>query len=1029
MAEAVLLERDKLVLRLRRDLIGPDQPDEVLSSRPSDVYLTGILWPAQQQDAEDDVSLDGGADDGESEAEEAAPQRIATKPSTAGVSFAFKGEAGVEAHVQLGVYIEGISEDGNLQVWKRQQIVATLPVLPVVGVSTYPVPEAPPGCMLSARIIRHQDFYLATVTLVNRISLPEKPERSQVEAATLFQVGLEVVPGKGSELHPRPSFSQPGEDEDERVNALLYRSLKEYATGHNCAAEWEVADALVKRISISWIPIAVVSAVSADGHEDFRDVVSMGPDGPLGAEWLSRVSQAELINGLSKFLGCYETWIKRQCRKIPDLPASCQQQAETNLRQCEVALDRMREGVELLRISSAARQSFQLANRAMALQRKWSYPDAPLQWRPFQMAFILLNCPSLLDSNHPDRNTMDLLWFPTGGGKTEAYLGLISILAFHRRLSKKDPDEGAGVAVIMRYTLRLLTTQQFERAAAVIFACELIRRDREKHAGGLGSIPFSVGLWVGGDATPNKFEDARQILVGGSDTGGSPVQLKKCPACRQGLEWEANESLERIEARCLTAGCSLNFGDQPLPIYTVDTDVYREKPTLVIGTVDKFAQVATGSKVRPLFALDGGEPPDLILQDELHLISGPLGTVTALYEVAVDRLCSRGSSRPKVIGSTATIRRAQEQIKALFDRDAFQFPPPGLDSGDSGFAVTDSGHPGRLYCGVTTAGRSPKFTLQAVTASLLQSATSLDPQRSDDYWTLLEYFNSLRELGGALVMMQDDVNDSVQMYASRHDEEARELDPPEELTSRRSQTEILEMLDTLATPRHRPGAVDMVLATNMISVGVDVQRLGLMVVNGQPKSMSEYIQATSRVGRKKDAPGLVVVVYNNSKVRDRSHYETFATWHQAIYREVEAISVTPFAPRSRDRALHAVLVALVRHLVEGMQDRPANITSVPSCEIDAIVNFIVERAKRVDSGEPGVMEELEERLKRWEALSRPEYMNRRKPNQSLMQDAERAAALRAAGRQTGEAWPVMNNMRSVEPSTELRLYLPKKRES
>ena len=619
---------------------------------------------------------------------------------------------------------------------------------------------------------------------------------------------------------------------------------------------------------------------------------------------------------------------------------------------------------------------------------------------------------------------MDLLWFPTGGGKTEAYLALIAFLAFYRKLSVGEAkNEGDGVAAIMRYTLRLLTTQQFSRATAVILACEAIRRgcipEADCSSNELGNSPFSIGLWVGGGAVPNKVNDAADALSSSSDQA-TPRQLVNCPACRESLNWFHNKQAGAIHVRCENKNCILFHPEEPLPVWTVDEDIYRVRPTLLIGTIDKFAQIVRRVDVNRLFGLDNNHPPDLILQDELHLISGPLGTVTGLYEVAIDRMFSYRGTCPKIIGSTATIQRASEQVKSLFNRQTAQFPPPCLDADDSGFAVVDPNAHGRVYTGVTTAGRSAKFSLQAVAASLLQSAVggTTDDKVRDPYWTLISYFNSLRELGGALVLMQDDVNDSLAILARRRGETPRNPQLIEELTSRRTQADVRDMLKQLTITADAQGSLDIVLATNMLSVGVDIPRLGLMLVNGQPKGTAEYIQATSRVGRG-NVPGLVIAILNNAKARDRSHYESFPTWHTTLYRDVEPTSVTPFASRARDRALHAVLVALVRHLAPGMLELPR----LDDAAIDVakgLINDIVERSSLIDPEETSVLSELEQLLEIWESRNPRSYWNW-PVRSSLLQDAERAATLQAMGRTPGEAWPTMNNMRSVEASTRFRL--------
>jgi len=466
--------------------------------------------------------------------------------------------------------------------------------------------------------------------------------------------------------------------------------------------------------------------------------------------------------------------------------------------------------------------------------------------------------------------------------------------------------------------------------------------------------------------------------------------------------------------------------DAPLPVYTVDELVYRKCPSLVIGTVDKFAQLARRPDAASILGVDTRcDAPDLIIQDELHLISGPLGTITGLYEIAIDDLCSRESVHPKIIGSTATIKRAPDQIRALFDRDTFQFPPPVIDASNSCFAVIDRRVPGRLYTGVTTVGRSPKFTLQAVSASLLQSADPVEtaaPER-DPYWTLVSYFNSLRELGGALVLMEDDVRRSIESYAVRRQEPARDLRIVEELTSRLSSSDIPRILDDLGMKITTGDAVDALLASSMISVGVDIPRLGLMVMNGQPKTVAEYIQATSRVGRG-STPGLVVGIFNNGRTRDRSKFESFRSWHDTLYRDVEATSVTPFASRARDRALHAVLVMLVRHLVSGMKENDqVKLTDARRVEVEALAERILERAERIEPAETdGARERLQELIELWSRRTDLEvYWDDYQERPTLLMSAEQHAAKVISGSGDLDAWATPNSMREVEPGVQYRL--------
>jgi hypothetical protein len=887
----------------------------------------------------------------------------------------------------------------------------------------HPVPV---GLRLHVRTTGWSGGRLITLTVVNAAVPDPDDGRRGMEKATLFQVSMTVVPDDGTSIVARPSRRAAIDDED-RSAALLYRNAREYAAGHTCSVCWELDEGSdpVRSIGTSWIPTALVPAVSSSGHEVFETL--RDPEGSvLSAEWLAHAPDDELAKGLGSLAGAYGKWIHLQADIISDLDPKFSEQAVKNLQDCRNVLDRIKRGAERIGQDPPTAAAFRLANQAMMVQFDWGQTGKDRQklvWRPFQLGFILLVVESLSEGEHPARSIMDLLWFPTGGGKTEAYLALVAFLAFYRRITDDDHREMKSVSSVMRYTLRLLTTQQFSRAAAMILACEAIRRRKiAVHDDGLnlGGAPFSIGLWVGGDATPNRFRDAADSLGGNLDIP-TPIQIIRCPACGGTLDWRAVQATETVQVSCPAKSCHLFSEDAPLPIWTVDSDIYAEKPTLLIGTVDKFAQIVRRKEINSLFGVGVGLPPDLVIQDELHLISGPLGTVTGLYETAIDRLFSNGKQRPKIIGSTATIRRASDQVLALFNRSVCQFPPSGIDASDSGFAVVDKDAPGRLYAAVTTAGRSAKFTLQATAATLLQSAEGEfdEDSRRDPYWTLVSYFNSLRELGGALVLMRDDVNDAIEIYAKRRDEFAREPQIVEELTSRRSQSEVRDMLDLMDIPCGEDGAVDVVLASNMLSVGVDIPRLGLMLVNGQPKGIAEYIQATSRVGRG-NIPGLVLSVLNNAKARDRSHFETFPTWHETIYRDVEATSVTPFASRSRDRALHAVLVTLIRHLIPTMLDRP-DLDNADEAEVAEIVDEIVSRAAGIDVSENDVAKELMRRISSWRARAPTSYWNDKKVSTSLLQSAERAATMRALGRSAGSAWATPNSMRNVEPSVPFRL--------
>jgi hypothetical protein len=1040
--------RDALLAQLERDLIGPQGGDDETLFRvwPSDQYIAGILYPPRDAPNPEDDDQAEGADDDDGSPGTVVPSSLMRRPSVMGVSFAVEGPSPhVVIRARAARYVPRMADDPQIpESWRRSPLDLSPPgpVMVSQGLQEIRLPGIGTWWI---RGLAQESRWQVTVAFENT----EAPAagRMHAEMAHLFQTWFEVSAGANTRIVPRLAHRPGGHDaldEDARVHDLIYRDAEEFAVGHTCGATWRRrGDEMV--VESTWIPHHPVRSMSAAGHAVFEQEATartLSGRSPLDAAVLADAPNAQTLRVLletipvayTRWLGDVRARIDAETAAGRLTPAQAAQ-ARENLEIAAGANARIRAGIDALCApgNDRLRRAFQLSQRAMVLQRQWANgrPDTTLSWRPFQLAFQLLSLhglafPRLADGSlNPDRAVMDLLWFPTGGGKTEAYLGLTAFALIWRRLRGGSPDNGAGVTVLMRYTLRLLTVQQFERASRLVVACEFLRH---ANPGELGTVPFSIGLWVGNNATPATVKAARSDR----QEAKRAQQLARCPACnKKSLKWDPEfrqpspEYLVRCgDKSCPTAGWNL-------PIWTIDEDVFRARPGLVIGTLDKFAQIVRKPDSTALFHSDGG-PPELIIQDELHLISGPLGTVAGLYESAIDLLCRRDGVGPKILGSTATIRRARDQVRQLFDRDVLQFPPPVLDATDSCFAVVDERAPGRLYVGVTTAGRSPKFMLQAISAALLQGAVEdqvVPPGERDPYWTLVAYFNSLRELGGALVMMQDDVLDSMKNYAALHGTAVRKLDEPMELTSRVAQEDIPDRLvelerryDPKKPPDQQSQHYAIVLATNMISVGVDVPRLGLMVVNGQPKTMAEYIQATSRVGRNNVA-GLVVTLYNVGRPRDRSHYEAFRSWHQTLYREVEATSVTPFAPRARDRALHAPLVALARHLVPGMLD-DTEVTAPRRAEIDALIDDLVARADRLDSSErDAVAAELRRFVDVWQGRGPiPNYWNDYDPDDSLLVSAETVASRAAMGlRWSSAARSTPNSMRDVEAQVQFRM--------
>ena len=857
---------------------------------------------------------------------------------------------------------------------------------------------------------------LLTFTLINK----NKGARENIRNEDcFFQVSFSVSASEEC-FCPYKAASSKTDKEDEKSNLLLFRKKKTFAVGHGCSPAWVDDDSqTVNTITTEAIPSYEIKPIVPN---ELKSVALKMFD-------MSDLAKGDITSNLVQLNSEYEKWINEQeAIAKKEFKDEFLKTAMRHIESCRVCLKRMKEGVELLKSNPKVNRAFKLMNRAMLLQqlhygiemRNWIVekgnitglekaiiPDINDQatwqknsdgslkvgsWRPFQIAFILINLHSMLDAKHPDRKMVDLIWFPTGGGKTEAYLGLSAFTIFLKRLKDKNDS---GTTVLMRYTLRLLTAQQFQRAASLICACDKIRKENEEE---LGTPRITIGLWVG-ELTPNKRDAAKkafQIMEQGREED-NPFIVLKCPWCgsQMGYLKEARTNKvkgykrrkvgtkETIVYQCDNLQCDFSKADFNLPLVVIDEDIYDNPPTLLIGTVDKFAMLTWRPAARTLFGFRGNErpfsPPELIIQDELHLISGPLGSMVGLYETMIEELCTANNIKPKIIASSATISRAKEQINSLYGRGVENvniFPAQCLSAGDSFFAYEEKNSdnaPGRLYVGVFASALPSHATAQVrVVSALLQSVKSIpvaEEKQRDPYWTAMTYFNSIRELGHAATLIRADISEylnSIYIRKKIKGTERRFINVDRELTGRINSGQITDILEELQKeyPKEKY-PIDVCLATNMISVGVDIPRLGLMTVIGQPKTTSEYIQATSRVGRSKKGPGLVFTIYNCSKPRDRSHFEHFQEYHSKIYSKVEPTSVTPFSPPARERALHAILVGLIRFYSEQNRELP---NPFPTKEIiQKVKDIIFRRVSEIDKDEmQKTMEMLERRLEQWQ---------------------------------------------------------------
>ncbi len=1141
--------RDGFHRLIEWDLLGPAGGEEEIVEESSivDRYLVGALaTPRERLEPEEQDSpvpsedgAPGGDEDGRDD--DGRPAKPALLPSSMGLSFCVGEDVDdLVVEVECGYYdrvpreSEGDDPSPGL-VWQRRPIRLEEPV---------PLGALRPGAIERRELWsdgpRRADLeglvasvggghVVVTLFLVNSGD-DERRGAAKRGSNWIFQPRVRVRAADGRSVFARRSLggATTSSDPELATLAMQYRDRVEFATGHGVAADWELDEADPRRARAVWtefLPTHEIPTVGQAGPEN--DPLLQGLC--LDMQRLAEAADGELTGLLEALPQAYAAWIDRQRARVAaseDGLAGHEAEATRALEECARACERIREGIELLGSDPAAARAFRFANRAMALQRVRSQVarvrreggdvdaealDVPKNrsWRTFQLAFLLLNLPTATRLDHEERSApteavADLLFFPTGGGKTEAYLGLAAYVLGLRRLQGvvADRDGQFGVAVIMRYTLRLLTLQQFQRASALVCACEVLRR---RDPATWGEEPFRIGLWVGMGSTPNRTDDAAEVLkelrgtqagrrrsqggrIGGS---GTPVQLRSCPWCGSEIDPAKNMEVESFASgRGRTLIFCSNYREpcpfsehasdrEGIPAVVVDEELYRLLPAFLIATVDKFAQMPWNGAVQALFGrvthrcarhgFAGPEfpdtdhakrgarpatkleehrwlrPPDLIIQDELHLISGPLGTMTALYETAVDELCSWEVNgrrvRPKVIASTATVRQAEEQVWRLFQRRLRTFPPPGPDIGDNffSFEVPLDERPGRRYLGICATGkRQRKAQIQAY-VTLLTAAQKLrdlvgeDDPRTDPYQTLVGYFISMRELAG----MRRVVDDDIRSRARRSELARRGLGPRriqhvEELTSRLPSAripEVLERLETRVTDWHpqksdksvrRP--YDVLLATNMISVGVDVERLGLMVAAGQPKATAEYIQATSRVGRRH--PGLVVTIYNWARPRDLSHFERFRHYHATFYQQVEALSITPFATRALDRALAGLLIALVRLSGTRWNANGAAAEVTPTAEeVQRALAALSDRARQVSSTND-VGDLVEEWVK--PLLDHWQHEQRQREGGAVLgyrvkRDGRTVGLLQRAGEGKWDKFTALNSLREVERTSPLAL--------
>ena len=1001
---------------------------------------------------------------------------------------------------------------------------------------------------------------------------------NEVNEKTFFGVKLSI---KNTFLVPYNiiDFKSSKENElnEDTLTQFIYRKYNDYGIGHGCSIDWNRSRDGNTLVESEYLPVCDTpdiepiprnksKVIKVNDHYEPMPYLTSNKD--IGFKWLSTFSDAtdsEIIEGLRHFINVYNDWIKDKENIYKGDEKQISEIAFNSLKECRSDYNRMIYNIDSFLAgeeNSDKLKSFRLMNSVMFMQLLHSEKsktgkiskiieddnfegfvenlykkesanifkeNEPAAWRPFQLAFIILNLDGIFqnanDHNWFHRNDLvDLVWFPTGGGKTEAYLGLIALAIINRRLL--HGVNGGGTTVLMRYTLRLLTLQQFQRATLLIMALELVRRWDTYN---LGDEPISIGMWVGKSSIPNSFNDLKDEFESFNAGKASAIPFDLCPWCNSPLNADTTQVIDsnvyynkRLLMKCTNNSCSFWYDrparakkeQGPLPISLCDEEIYLHPPALLFGTVDKFAQLAhivsnsNGKQHRDsrrIFGTgnwedgkpqDGYLPPDLIIQDELHLLLGPLGSSVALFESAIEQLSThKNGIRPKVISSTATTRNTELQVMALFNREVNLFPKPGVECDDSFFSFYsriygDSDgkdeivQSKRRYIGIFPTGRTQIWMQMRLIAIILthraifeleklgKENTPLDfgsydqfINEMDYYHSIISYFNSLKEVGKTESQIHTYIIKEIRRVFSRslrpqklmHSLYTYSIDSGE-LTGRLSGEEVKNELKKVSTewsPKVRFGKdekkyinpPDLIVATNMISVGIDVSRFNLMIMNSMPRNIAEYIQASSRVARK-DA-GLVLTIHHPFRARDISHYEKFKEFHEKIYSYVEPISITPFTKSALDRYLGLYLATLLRHKTRFVDRNSAkDISHLQKHQISKLIEKLViyfekrksflnksrvnELVKNLlrDNDIEAIHKWVEEAILDWEEYNDEVQANdstlvfsRKSPNSKITQEELYVDIDEYEENIHSPKWKIPMSLRVIEPEAALKIEL------
>ncbi len=797
---------------------------------------------------------------------------------------------------------------------------------------------------ISVTVKKIWDRFLVSIALVNdsRVHSNKKSHESnnrqkdKPTIETLFNSGIDISL-KGADYEPIKL--------DYFLDDYKYNN-EEKAIGQNCSVVYHPED---NTISTEHLPTFIQKRLVTNDKlaVKFRDLI----DQPL-----------ETLKGVRKKMDAeLKAWNGYYTSKESTLTQKGKESMKREIQDFKLEIDRFQFGIDTLTSYPLVLKSFVLMNQSF-LNTSKKYDT----WRLFQIVFIVSLVPDIVacddnimpaeDKPHTTLDYVSLLYFPTGGGKTEAFLGVLVFNLFFDRFRGKR----CGVTSILRYPLRLLSVQQVQRLANTLAQAELLRRinpliyDTEE---------FSLGYFIGDNSTPNRMGRDRVIRYRGMSQSEMDEEriLDICPFCGQpNVHLKFDEESYRLMHFCGNPECP---SDHALPIYMVDTEIYRYLPSTIISTVDKlailgnntsFRNILSGATMRCprhgftstrkcLVASQAGSEfcneevqsfaevkmydpaPTLFIQDELHLIRESLGTYASHYESFIDYFVQNVSPshrKSKVIGATATISHYKEQITHLYGHDPIQFPCNSPYPNKNFYSYINESDTQRLVMGYAPYGKSIinsvvyslKYMREVVYDYLMNpervlnihgiSIDSVDDARKilEDYWIFLEYNNVKRDGNNVEGALETPINvelksEGVPEFKTR------------KMTGDETFKDVREVLAEVENTEDVFGGVNLIAATSMISHGVDADRFNVMFFYGIPGNTAEYIQAYSRTGRRYSS--IVVDIIRPSRETDRSYLNNFVKFHEFKDILVEPVPINRWATKAIDGTLPGIFTGLL----------------------------------------------------------------------------------------------------------------------